>query len=308
MSSVSTHKKKSMLSHFKLSRVSIASTAVATLLLSSGPAMALDVDAGDYTALPSGTNLALLYTQFATADELYADGNKQPINAGLDSQVGVLRGVHFTEIGGYTVDPQFFLPFGRVEGKDDTSSLGDTSGVGDLALAATVWLINEPENNTYFGITPIVYAPTGSYDRDDALNLGENRWKYELQAGYITGLTSNISLDLVGDVTFYGENDELGAAKSTLKQDPSFLFQGFLRYHMSPQWDLRAGLAYATGGETEVDGVNQDNEMSDTKMTVGTGYFVTPSLQLLANYGTDLSVKNGFKEQHRLNLRILKVF
>jgi hypothetical protein len=307
MSSFSTYERKMSLP-FKQRNVSIASAVVATLLLSSGSALAIDVDAGDYTALPPGTNLAMGYYQFATRDALYSNGDKQNINAGLDSQIGILRGVHFTDIGGYTVDPQFFLPIGKLEGKDDTSTLGDTSGIGDLTLAATVWLVNKPESNTYFGITPFVYVPVGSYDRKDSLNLGENRWRYALQAGYITGLTPKISLDLVGDVTFYGENDEVGASKATLKQDPSYQLQGFLRYHMSPQWDLRTGISHTFGGETELNGVNQDDKLATTKMTIGTAWFVTPALQLLANYGRDLSVENGFKEQHRLNLRVLKAF
>jgi len=269
---------------FKQWNVSVASTVVATLLLSSGSALAIDVDAGDYTALPPGTNLAMGYYQFATRDALYSNG------------------------GGYTVDPQFLLPIGKLEGKDDTSTLGDASGIGDLTLAATVWLVNKPESNTYFGITPFVYVPVGSYDRKDSLNLGENRWRYALQAGYITALTPNISLDLVGDVTFYGENDELGAAKATLKQDPSYQLQGFLRYHMSPQWDLRTGISHTFGGETELNGVNQDDKLATTKMTIGTAWFITPALQLLANYGQDLSVENGFKEQNRLNVRVLKAF
>lgn len=307
MPSVSNYDRKVSLPSRQLS-VSAASAVFATLLLSSGAALAIDIDAGDYTALPAGTNLAMAYYQYATRDALYSDGDKAPIDAGLDSHIGILRGVHFTDIGGYTVDPQFLLPVGKLEGKNDTASLGDARGIGDLTLAATVWLVNEPKSNTYFGITPFVYIPVGSYDQKDALNLGENRWRYALQAGYITGLTPRISLDLTGDVTFYGRNDELGAAKSTLKQDPSYQLQGFLRYHMSPEWDIRTGISHTFGGETEIDGMDQDNKLASTKMTIGTAWFVTPGLQLLANYGRDLSVENGFKEQHRLNLRILKAF
>lgn len=299
---------REILSLSKLRPVNITSVTFAVILLSSGSVQAVDVDAGDYTALPADTNLLMGYYQYATRDALYTDGHKASIDAGLDSHVGILRGVHFTEIGGFIVDPQFLLPMGKLEGKDDTSALGDTSGIGDLILAATVWLVNKPESNTYFGITPFIYAPTGSYNRKDALNLGENRWKYALQAGYIKGLTSNITLDLVGDVTVYGKNDKFGAVNATLKQDTSYQFQGFLRYHMSPQWDLRAGISHTLGGETSVDGVDQDDRMSYTKMTLGTAWFVTPSLQLMANYGRDLSVKNGFKEQHRVNLRVLKAF
>ncbi|QID17944.1 transporter [Nitrogeniibacter mangrovi] len=271
-------------------------------------AQAVDVDAGDYTALPDGTNLALLYYQHATRDALIADGHKANLNAGLDSDVGILRGVHFMDVGGYIVDPQFLLPFGKLKAKDDLSALGDADGMGDLILAATVWLVNDPKSSTYFGITPFLFLPTGDYDKHDSLNLGENRWKFALQAGYITQIAPKLLLDVVADVTVYGDNDDFGPTGVTLKQDPSVQLQGFLRYQMSDTWDLRAGISHTTGGETEVAGVSQNDSLRTTKMTLGTAVFVTPTVQLMANYGRDIDVRNGLREDNRLNLRILKVF
>lgn len=86
MSSVSNYKQKSLLGSRK-GNFSVASVGLTTMLLTSGNAVAIDVDAGDYTALPAGTNLGMVYYQYATADSLYSDGDKAPINAGLDSQV-----------------------------------------------------------------------------------------------------------------------------------------------------------------------------------------------------------------------------
>ncbi|MBL8473595.1 MAG: transporter [Rhodocyclaceae bacterium] len=272
------------------------------------PASALDADAGDYTALPAGTNLALLYYQHATRDELYANGSKVPGSNRLDSDVGILRGVHFMDIGGTIVDPQFLLPFGTLKAKDNLSALGDTSGVGDLILGATVWLLNNPKANTYVGVTPWVYAPTGSYDKNRALNLGENRWKYALQLGFITGLTDKLLLDLIGDVTWYGKNDDFGPTSATMKQRAMYEFQAYLRYQLTPTWDVRMGALHYSGGETEVNGVMQNDRTRTTKFTVGTAFFVTPKIQLMANYGQDGSVHNGLRENNRLNLRFLSVF
>lgn len=269
---------------------------------------AVDVDAGDYTALPAGTNLAMLYYQDASRDELYSGGNKVAGDYSLASDVGILRGVHFTEIGGYIVDPQFLLPFGQLDAGKDVSALGEESGVGDLILAATVWLVNKPEDNTYFGITPFIYLPTGTYDNDKGLNLGENRYKFTLQTGYITNLTDDISFDFVADVTMYGENDEFGAAKTSMKQEVSFQVQAFLRYKINPSWDLRTGFSQTFGGETEVNGTKMNDAAEITKINVGTSYFISPTIQLLATYGRDLAVENGFSEDSRLNLRVLKVF
>ena len=137
----------------------------ATALTATG-AQAVEVDAGDYTALPAGTNLGIVYYQHAQRDKLYSGGNRVPINPGLDSDVGILRGVHFMDIGGYIVDPQFLLPFGKLKAKDDLSALGTGSGTGDLILAATVWLVNDPKAKTYVGLTPFLYLPTGTYDRN----------------------------------------------------------------------------------------------------------------------------------------------
>lgn len=285
-------------------------TRIATLvaMLSTGPAHALDVDAGDYTALPAGTNLALLYYQHASRDALYQHGRRADLDAGLTSDIGIFRAVHFADVADHRIDVQFLLPFGRLEGKDDLATMGTAHGMGDLILASAVWLLNSPDTGRYFGITPYLFLPTGNYDRHDALNLGENRWKLVLQAGYITPLSKTVTLDVVADATLFGDNDDFGISGATLEQKPLCQFQTFLRYHVSPQWDLRAGLSHAFGGETSVDGVNQDDRTRTTKANVGTAWFATPSVQVVFNYGRDLSVENGLREDNRVNLRLLKVF
>jgi len=281
--------------------------AAAALILVPTVAKAVDVDAGDYTALPAGTNLGLAYYQHATRDRLYSQGNRLPINPGLDSDVGILRGVHFMELGGYVIDPQFLLPLGRLKGQDDTSSLGSASGVGDLILASTLWF-NKAGEKENIGITPFLYLPTGKYDKNSALNLGENRWKFAFQGGWIKPLSDSVTMDLVADVTFYGKNKDFGPTSLTMKQKPMMQFQAMWRYHLSAASDLRFGLSQLTGGETQVEGVNQDDRTSSSKFWLGGSTFVGAKTQLLATYGRDISVRNGFKEDNRINLRLLQIF
>ncbi|MHA4899871.1 transporter, partial [Enterococcus faecium] len=83
-------------------------------------------------------------------------------------------------------------------------------------------------------ITPFLFLPTGGYDKNKALNLGENRWKLALQGGFITGLSDKLLLDVIGDVTVYGKNSEFGASNASMKQDASFQLQTFLRYNLTP--------------------------------------------------------------------------
>lgn len=277
-------------------------------VLSASCAAAFDVDAGDYTALPAGTTLAAVYYQHASRDALYAGGHRLAGDNRLDSEIGILRGVHYLKLGDYLIDPQFLLPFGSLEGKGSLSGLGRESGVGDLILASTLWLVNRPDSGTYFGLTPFLQLPTGDYDGKRALNLGENRWRLTLQGGFITPLAEKLLLDVIGDVTVYGKNDDFGPGGAKMTQKPLYQLQTHLRYQLTPSWDLRLGVSQLYGGETEVDNVARHDRQKTTKLTLGSGYFITPKLQVLANYGRDAAVDNGFREENRINLRLLTLF
>jgi len=286
----------------------LLAVASAIALLGSAPARAVDVDAGDYVAAPPGTNLALLYLQYASSDSLRSQGRRVPGNNGLDTEIGIARLVHFMELGGLTVDPQILLPFGHLKGTDDlSSSLGTTTGIGDPILAATVWLQNDPVRQTYTGITPYLYVPVGSYNRQRALNLGENRWRYNLQAAHVRPLGGPWVLDLIGDVTWYGSNTDYGMTGTTLKQKPLYQAQAWLRYNLSATADLRASVSRTSGGETTVAGLRQNDAKVTTKFSLGAAMFIAPKTQVIALWGQDTEVRNGFKESTRFNIRLLQL-
>lgn len=283
------------------------SAGVISAVAMMGKAHAIDVDAGDYTALPVGTNLGLLYYQHAERDRVYSRGER--VSGGtLKSDVGIARYVRYVDIGGFTATPQILLPFGHMNGSGNLDALGSTSGIGDPILAATVFVLNDQQNKRFFGVTPYLYVPLGSYNKNRALNLGENRWKLALQAGYTTPLADKITLDLVGDVTFFGKNDDYGSTSATLRQDPLFSTQAWLRYDVSSAFNLRAGLGYSFGGESKVNGVAQRDNTNTSKFLFGFGWSPAPAWQLIGTVGRDISVRNGPMETSRINLRLLKAF
>lgn len=267
------------------------------------------MDAGDYTRLPAGTNLALIYIQHTSGSEMYAGGDEILSNADLDASVGILRGARFMEMGNLTVAPQFLLPFGKLDTGGDIAALESTNGVGDLLIGPTIHLMQDPERKKAFAFTPWLYLPTGSYDADNAINaLGENRFKFALQFGYITPLSEKWILDLVGDVTFFGENDEFSPARLNLEQDPLFELQSHIRYTLTAKTTLSAMISHSWGGETEIEGVEQGNEQSRTKALFTLGHFLEPTIQILGSLGRDLSVDEGIAEDYRFNFRLLKLF
>lgn len=284
-------------------------TALSTSLLLSVISIssyAVDLDAGDYDTAPAGTTLALLYLQHANRDKLYSGSQQASGNNELTSNIGIARFVHYTDIAGYRFAPQILIPFGKLEADKDISHWGSSSGLGDIVLAAPIWLLNDTDKKEYFGITPYLFLPTGEYDKKDVLNLGENRYKLNLQAAYSTRITPQFAWDVGADATFYGDNDDLvGGGK--LKQDVGYQLQTNGRYFLNDKTDLRAGISYSDAGDTEVRGVNTDGT-KQSKFWLGAGYSPTTTTNVLLTYGRDIDVENGFKEDNRINFRFLKAF
>lgn len=276
-----------------------------SVCLSFSQAFAVDLDAGDYDYAPSGTNLAILYYQHASRDALYSGSDKVAGSYDLTSDVGIARFVHYTDVAGIHIAPQILVPFGGLDAGKDISALGSSSGLGDIILANTFFLYNDASTHSTFGITPYLFLPTGQYSSDKTLNLGENRYKMNIQAAYTTRLLPKLAWDVSADMTIYGKNtDALGG---DLKQDVGYQVQTNARYFLTDKVDLRAGVSYSNAGETKQAGVTTD-AMKQTKFWVGTGINPTASTQLIVAYGRDIKVENGFKENNRINLRFLKAF
>lgn len=277
-------------------------------LLPSLCAQAIEVTPGDYEQLPADTTLGLIYYQHATTDNLYAQGKKVSSDFNLTSDVSILRLIHvlgLTET--LTVDPQILLPFGRIDTGGDANTLGSATGTGDVILAAPVRLrLNESRD--VIALTPYVYIPTGNYDKDDALNLGENRWKFDLQGAYVKHFSERWALDLVGDVIWYGDNDDYGSQSLRREQRVSYAAQVMGRYNIDSSTSLALGFGQTWGGENRIDGVDQNDRMKTTNLRVTAATFISPKDQLQLQLGRDLDVENGPRENFRLNLRYLHVF
>lgn len=269
---------------------------------------ALDVDPGDYTPMPDGTRLGLLYLQHAERNDYYLDGDRLSDKYKLDSDVAILRGVSYQNFAGLLTNIQILLPFGHLSAGGDINAMGSESGIGDPILANAIWINQDPSVNRALGITQYLFLPLGDYSKNNALNLGENRWKYVLQGGYMHGITNDIILDLVADVTLFGDNNNYTPDDMTLKQESQYQIQGFFRYKVGEKAAVHIGYSRQWGGETEVDDIRQGNESNQEKIMAGASYFISPRAQLLATLGKDISVENGFKENSRLNLRLLYVF
>ncbi|URR20371.1 transporter [Klebsiella quasipneumoniae] len=207
------------------------SLAACTLWLATGPAHAVDLNSQDLIPAPAGTDAILGYFTYATRDSFTPTGGGEiKQETGLDSFVSIFRYVHYMDVGGFTVAPQVLLPYGRLyNGSLNGVRLDSASGLGDPILAAPVWLVNNP--STTFAIVPYLYLPAGSYDAGRTLNVGENRWKFDLQLGGVQQLGNGFATQLSTDVMWYGVNDDAsGIGTGRLKQDNTYQFQGWVNW------------------------------------------------------------------------------
>jgi hypothetical protein len=67
-------------------------------------------------------------------------------------------------------------------------------------------------------------------------------------------------------------------------------------------------LILATAFKYKIDEKEQSDKQKTDYVHASAGYFVTPGTQILAAVGRDIRQENGFRENFRLNLRLLTIF
>lgn len=277
---------------------------LASLLLASTLGHALEANPGDAVAPPPGMGLVGLYYIHQDFDTLRAK-SKDVAGPKAKADVGLLRVLYATKLGDWQVNPQIVVPVGRIAGGGTLSSKGSESGLGDVSVLASVMLHQDPTSRTSVYVMPGVTLKTGAYD-PLKLSIGENRNKYVLQLGAQTGMAKDWVIDGYADVTSYGANSR--DARGELKQKSQFLLQSYVRYAAAPGTELAAGLRHYRGGKTSLAGVDQDDAKNNTALLLTGHYWLDGKTQLMANWGKDLKVNNGFKASNNIELRAVRLF
>jgi hypothetical protein len=280
---------------------------------------AVNVDPGDYVALPPGTNLLVDYLQYGNDDSINIQGVGN-LPAHLTSEIGIFRAVHYDTLFGVTVDPQILIPYGSLNSvRINAAPENSSSGLGDPILAMTFWPVNRPATSTYLGITPYLTLPLGEYRRSDAINLGSNRYQGDLQLGFETafgsdGLANRIALALYADANFSSANTRSeiqspsGPAQATLTQSTGYQLQSWLTYKADGSTSVSVGFSATAGGRQSVDGLPNGFRTEERQIRFETQKFVTTRWQLLGELTHDVHVTGGFRQDIGVNARLLYVF
>ena len=176
------------------------------------------------------------------------------------------------------------------------------NGFADGFIGFKLGLINQPALNVkeYMAYKHKTFSMTsytriwypGSYDQTKELNLGSNRWTFEL------GLPMNIYLskknpkratwlEIYPAIHLYTANTdptEITKAHKT-EQLPLFTLENHLSHSFTDKFWAALDLRYQYGGELKADGVKQDNQINALGAGATVGYQIIPPIGIHASYG-----------------------
>lgn len=241
--------------------------------LAAWPALAQDDGPRVYQLAPEGLQTLTAFLVNKRGDEGPDPGQIAPGSV-TRTDILVLRYAQTFSLAGRQLTPFAILPMGRLKVTQGAGAGDESSGLGDAQLGATLGLFGAPalDRAAYAAYRPTlsmsllgrVYFPTGDYSRERPVNLGANRFSYQLglPTTFMFGQSYRdprlTALEVLPTVTFYSPNPEpFGADRRT--QAPLFSVEAHLTHNLPRRVWLSADLLYRDGGESRTDGVdNQD--------------------------------------------------
>ncbi len=273
---------------------------------------AIDLQPNDIVApLPNKNYITVSYLNTEN-NTLYRNGSVVSSSPVIETQSAIFRGTRTYDLGSLPAVSFIQLPYGSIQpGGSLASQAGDT-GVGDLTIATAIWPYHNRVTRTYFGLAGYLISPTGSYSSQRAFNVGENRFRTDLQMGFQTPITSNVDGMIAVDTMWFGGNGQCAATcglstNGSLTQKPLTTTQLGPIYRINPIFTVAASYFYVTGGATSINN-NYQNNVANTQRFLLSGQAHTPIGRISLQYGRDTEIKNGFAQTRLLAVRLMKEF
>lgn len=147
------------------------------------------------------------------------------------------------------------------------------------------------KQDTIVGASLEVTAPSGQYNEDKLLNIGNNRWSIRPEIGISKSLGPLI-LELAGSIQFYTANNDFLDSR-VREQDPIYSLQGHLIYSFGKGiWFAVDGTFY-TGGQTVVDGVKRGSKLENSRAGATLSLPMSRHNSIKLFFHTGVSVRTG---------------
>jgi hypothetical protein len=245
--------------------------------------------------------------QISQRGDAWRNGIRQAGDPEIASSQTQIRLGQTFELGGLPAVAYAQTSIGNIRPGGSLAALEGVSGMGDTTFMLALWPHANRDAQTYFGVAGYLVVPTGSYSNRRSFNMGDNRYRAALQAGYQAPLVGNLHGMAAVDAVWNTDNDDFGITRARLGQRPLYTAQFALLYDINRSYSLGVNYYRTTGGETQLNGVDRDDRINLTRYQVSaTGNFSFGRLVL--QYGRDLHTDNGYFEDGRWLLRYLYRF
>lgn len=286
------------------------------LLLNTGFAWGIDLQPND-TVAPQPDKTFLTLTYYSTENTTFYR-NGSPVTARpysnpvIENNSVILRGTRTYTLAGLPAVSYVQLPYGTIQPSGSLSNYPSHTGTGDISLATAIWPYANRETRTYLGMAAYLTIPTGNYTTSQPLNIGDNRYKWDLQIGFQKPIVGNLDGMIAVDTMWYGTNTQCAsacgsAANASLTQKPLTTLQFGPIYKFNETFTLGASYFYVAGGATSINDVYQNNVVNTQRFLIS-GVLTTGIGRFSLQYGRDMEVKNGFFQDRLLALRYFVPF
>lgn len=194
------------------------------------------------------------------------------------------------------------------QGISDISFLWQMNIFGGPALTKEQFRSFVPETFSSFHL--FVGTPLGKYDPPNPVNPSANRWTFFPTVNYSytpdrgwTWLETYLSTKV-----FTTNADYRVGGASSLTQKPLFLVEGHASRNLAPGLWVSADAYYHAGGETNIDGVAQNNAADTLRLGVGMGVAVWGGGDVTLNYERVVAKPAGQPDAQAVRMTIRQVW
>ena len=271
-----------------------------------------------YWNAPVGTNIVQAYFWMANGNSLTPENTQVDKDFNTDINIGILGYNRILDVYGHSAIATVVINGGEVSGNFNDISLNSSSGIGDMYFQGVINLTGAPALSPedfasykqdlvislLFGIT----APTGSYDNEQALNLGMNRWNMRIGLPIVYTLGDWIpgeitTLEVVPSVWIYGDNDDYTGRSFNLEQDPMYTLEAHITRDITKSIFVSLDYFVQNVGDTFINGIQSASSNTSDSLGLTVGYMVTPQAQFQLRYAKSL---NPSYEDNELDAEILQ--
>ena len=287
-----------------------------TLLILPSISAAIDLQPNDIVAPQPGKSHAMISYVNTENTTFYRNGtavSTKPYGSpDINTQSEILRLSTSYTLQGLPAVSYLQLPYGTIKPAGSLSMYPGASGIGDVVLASALWPYSNRDTRKYFGMAGYLSLPTGSYNSQQVFNIGENRYKYDLQMGYQQPIIENLDGMIAVDTMWFGGNSQcaaacLSATNTSLNQKPLTTTQLGPIYKVNQTYTLGASYFYVAGGATTIGNTYQNN-VANTQRYLLSALAYYPFGRISLQYGRDMEIKNGFIETRRFIVRFATEF